>query len=250
MTQGATTPDPPVQAKMVKAKPPQMRLTPQQQIEALRRIQTQAEHRVKLGMQLFKAAEAHTSHQSNLLEQLKHDLDRQWVELKRDMAEQSQRSLRWLERIDDHCSTAMQKLDAKLDTVYQTCRASEKRIESLVIRAETLLAQSLALVDAMQDRLSSVTATRHPQSTEAPQDTSLDQSPPIKGHSEGKSPEPRGETPSPPVSPTDLQQTATRPTGRPRQPNKPPSMIYTQALQRMQSVRHDDQTDPHKTGLG
>ena len=55
------------------------------QLEALQRVQNQAEQRVRLGLQLFKAAEAHTMGQKEIIDELKAEREKFRDELSEDV---------------------------------------------------------------------------------------------------------------------------------------------------------------------
>ncbi len=122
-------------------------LTPEQQLDALKRVQSQADQRVKLGMQLFKAAEARLSNQHDMVKQIK-TLQKQ---LREQVNEDVARSLhaydQWIGQIDESFTTAIRKLEEKIDAVQANMTKSETRIQGMLQRAEALLDQSRCLTD-------------------------------------------------------------------------------------------------------
>jgi hypothetical protein len=122
-------------------------LTPEQQLEALKRVQSQAEQRVKLGMQLFKAAEARLSSQNDVLQQIK-TLQKQLREqVNQDVAKSLHEYDQWIGQIDESFTTAIRKLEEKVDAVQANIVKSETRIQGMVQRAEALLDQSRCLME-------------------------------------------------------------------------------------------------------
>ncbi|MEE9212814.1 MAG: hypothetical protein V3U29_09190 [Phycisphaeraceae bacterium] len=123
-------------------------LSPQQQLEALKRVQAQAEQRVKLGLQLFKAAEAHTMHQQNVLQQVRAEQGRLRGQLQHDVARSLQAYDQWVGQIDESFTKAIQALDEKVGKLQSDWRQTQRRIESTMRRSEALLDQARYLVES------------------------------------------------------------------------------------------------------
>ncbi len=116
-----------------------------QQLEALRRIR-QADQRVQLGAQLFKAAEAHTTHQHDLLGRIKAQQQRLHEDLARlagSLSQQDQRADR-LERLFGSVMGAMAK---RLDEIYARQVEADKRFNQTLARAVDLLEKAEQLMD-------------------------------------------------------------------------------------------------------
>jgi len=122
-------------------------LTPQQQIEALKRVQGQAEQRVKLGMQLFKAAEARLSSHTDVLQQIKTLQDRLREQVNDDVAKSLHAYDQWIGQIDESFTNAIRQLEEKVDAVQSNITKSEGRIEEMLMRAEAMLDQSRYLME-------------------------------------------------------------------------------------------------------
>ncbi len=129
-------------------------LTPDQQLQALKRVQAQAEQRVKLGMQLFKAAEARLSTQTDMLGQIKTLQDQLREQVNQDVAKSLHEYDQWIGQIDESFTTAIRKLEEKIDAVQSNIVSSESRIQNMLQRAEALLDQNRALVE--QNSLKSI----------------------------------------------------------------------------------------------
>ena len=123
-------------------------LTAEQQQEAVRRTQAQAEHRVKLGLQLFKAAEAHTRQQHDMLAQLKGEQEKLRVELQDDVARSIHAYDQWVGRIDESFTNAIQELEKKVGVLQSQWSGTQDRVETMMKRSETLLDQARQLTES------------------------------------------------------------------------------------------------------
>ena len=123
-------------------------LTAQQQQEAVRRTQAQAEQRVKLGLQLFKAAEAHTRQQQDMLAQLKGEQEKLRVELQDDVARSIHAYDQWVGRIDESFTNAIQELEKKVGVLQNQWSGTQDRVEAMMKRSEALLDQARILADS------------------------------------------------------------------------------------------------------
>ena len=122
-------------------------LSPEQQMQALKRVQAQAEQRVKLGMQLFKAAEARLSSQTDVLGQIKTLQSQLREQVNQDVAKSLHEYDQWIGQIDESFTTAIRKLEEKIDAVQANIVNSEARIQHMLQRAEALLDQNRDLVE-------------------------------------------------------------------------------------------------------
>jgi len=125
---------------------PRQPLSPTEQLEALRRVQAQAEQRIKLGQQLFKAAEAHVTQQHVVIQQLKQQQQQLRQQVQEDVARSLQTYDQWIGRIDENFTHAMQALEEKLESLEVKWTQTEQRIAALTRRAEALLEQSRTLL--------------------------------------------------------------------------------------------------------
>ena len=159
---------------------PKRPLTVRQQLEALQRVQGQAEQRVKLGMQLFKAAEARTSQYQATLAQIKSEQDEFRTRFSQDMARSFEVYDKWLGQIDETLTDALRELESKLDKLRDDWTGKQDRAESLINRSEQMLEQSRDLLRSTQDRLTEQAAavrqamTGHEQPDEPVAETSAD----------------------------------------------------------------------------
>lgn len=130
---------------------PRQPLTAAQQLEALRRVQSQAEQRIKLGTQLFKAAEAHATQQKALIDELRQEQQRLRVEVQEDVARSLQSYDQWVGRIDENFTRAMRSLEAKINRLESQWTQTLDRMETMMARAEKLLEQSRAMLESARE---------------------------------------------------------------------------------------------------
>lgn len=110
-----------------------------EQLDALRQVQTQAEERVQLGMQLFKAAENRLSTQKQVLDKFKQDNDAMREEVREDVARSLQQYDQWLGQMDDRLTQSMQDLESRLDTIQTEWAETKNTIQKMVSRVESLV---------------------------------------------------------------------------------------------------------------
>jgi len=125
-------------------------LTPTQQLEALRRVQAQAEHRIKLGLQLFKAAEAHATHQQRVIQQIKAEQANLRERLETDVTKSLHSYDQWVGKIDESFTRAMQALEAKIQGLESEWNAAQERMTTMVRRCEALMDQSRYMLDEVK----------------------------------------------------------------------------------------------------
>lgn len=126
---------------------PRQPLTPEQQAEALKRTQAQAEQRVKLGVELFKAAEKRLTTQSDLLRQVRDEQKHLREVVQQDVAKSLQSYDQWIGRIDEGFTTALRTLENKVDAMAREWSESQQRMDEMIRRSEQLLTRSRAALD-------------------------------------------------------------------------------------------------------
>lgn len=126
---------------------PRTGLTPQQQLEALARVQNQAEQRVKLGLQLFKAAEAHTSSQRDILDELAAEREKFREELTQDVTRSLHAFDQWIGQMDDTFTQAFLTLEERVDAVEQRLSESQSHLHKMISQTQKMLDQAMALLD-------------------------------------------------------------------------------------------------------
>ena len=118
---------------------PRSALTPEQQLEAIRRTQAQAEQRVKLGVQLFKAAEARVAAQQDLLAEVRREQQGLREQVQQDVAKSLRSYDQWMGRIDESFTHAIDRLNQRVDRLEETVRQQADEAKSLIQRAEALM---------------------------------------------------------------------------------------------------------------
>lgn len=132
----------------------------EQQHEALARLRVQAEQRVKLGMQLFKAAEAHTSHQQQVVDQLKHDQRQMRDQMMEDVARSLHSYDRWIGKMDEQLTQSMQRLTDRMNQLQSQWADAQQRIDAMMSRSETLLDESRSLLETAESKFVRAGGTR------------------------------------------------------------------------------------------
>jgi len=136
-------------------------LAPAEQLEAIKRVQAQAEHRVKLGQQLFKAAEAHTSQHRALVDQIKQEQATFQDELHKDVARSLQTYDQWVGHLDETLTQSLHSIEDRISQLQANWAGTEERINTMLRRSEALLDQSRQLLrDASEFHAEPVPAAR------------------------------------------------------------------------------------------
>ena len=196
-------------------------MTPEQQLEALKKVQAQAEQRVKLGMQLFKAAEARINAQQDLVDQFHREQDALRDQVQQDVAKTLQEYDQWVGRIDESFTHAIERLEQRMSAIEQSVADSKGEIRSAVARAEEMLDQTRYLLDH----------ARRPQgqaqSAAPPESTPRESAPPESAPSEAPPP-----PPAPPAAATSGKAVPPREAAppaeaatRPARPASPPGRV-------------------------
>ena len=171
---------------------PRGRLSSKERLEALRRVQKEAEQRVTLGMQLYRAAEQHTVHHEALVADVKADQARLKVQLQDDIARSLQACDQWVGKIDEDFTSALKGLEQRIDNLQNQWSQSQQRINNMMRRSEAFLDQSREMVSSIAD----VASASHPSPPPSP---SVDTPP---------APPPQVEVPQVPDASTEVPATA------------------------------------------
>ncbi|XAL99535.1 hypothetical protein OT109_18395 [Phycisphaeraceae bacterium D3-23] len=150
----------PSPAKLL-ASVPRRPLTPEQQLAAVNKVQQQADHRIKLGQQLFKAAEARLSQHHDLLEQVRAEQQGLREQVQDDVAKSLQSYDQWMGRIDEGFTQAIRRLDERIDQTQRDLTESRGQMQ-----------QMLAQVGAMMDQTQQLLSEAFGEMPQAPETTS------------------------------------------------------------------------------
>lgn len=122
-------------------------LPPAEKLAALRRVQLQAEQRIRLGMQLFKAAEAHVAGQQGIVEDLRQAQEQLREDLHSDVARSFRSYDEWMAEFGGRIADRMEKMESRIEQLQHRWVEIEKRINQMVKRAEALVEQSRCLLE-------------------------------------------------------------------------------------------------------
>jgi flagellar biosynthesis chaperone FliJ len=117
------------------------------QFEALRRLQAQAEQRIKLGQQLFKAAEAQASAHQDAIEQVRGEQERLREQVQQDVAQSLHAYDQWVGQIDESFTKAIRSLEERVDTLARDWEQTQGKLDVMVRRSEALLDKSRQLIE-------------------------------------------------------------------------------------------------------
>lgn len=117
----------------------QGKLTPQQQLEALRKTQAQAEQRVRLGVKLFEAAEGRLKSQHQALTELRENQQALREQMLAEIRQAATGYDERLTRLETRVSDAVAQADARITALQQSWQAWEARLNRLVSQAQSLL---------------------------------------------------------------------------------------------------------------
>lgn len=128
------------------AKMPRRPMSPEQQAAALEKVQQQATQRVKLGQQLFEAADAKLKQHQQILKEIQ---DQQQVlrdKVQEDVAKSLQSYDQWMGRIDESFTQAIKDLNGRVDLLESRFDGSRGEMEAMIGKAAALLEQTQALL--------------------------------------------------------------------------------------------------------
>jgi hypothetical protein len=120
----------------------------EEQLQKLRQRQSRADHRIKLGRQMVKAAEAFAAEQQ---QQLRHVADQQQdirEQLHHDVAKTLQSYDQWLGKLDEGFTSAMHRLEQRMEAMETRWQNDQVRMETLLSRSEQMVRQARELLDA------------------------------------------------------------------------------------------------------
>ena len=135
-------------------------LTTAQKLESLQRVQAQAEQRVKLGTQLLKAAESHTSQTQSYVEQVRREQNELREKLEHDVAAALHQYDQWVGTIDESLTRRLQLTEERLDALDKQWEQAEERVARMVKRAELMFDQSRSLLESATSKLERVIGVR------------------------------------------------------------------------------------------
>lgn len=128
------------------AKMPRRPMSPEQQTAALQMVQQQATDRVKLGQQLFDAADAKLKEHQQVLEEINQQQQILREQVQEDVAKSLLAYDQWMGKIDESFTSAIDKLNRRIDSMELRVDASRGEMESMIEKAAALLNQTQGLL--------------------------------------------------------------------------------------------------------
>lgn len=126
---------------------PRRPLTAEQQLAAVSKVQQQADHRIKLGQQLFKAAEARLSQHQDLLDQVRTEQQSLREQVQGDVAKSLQTYDQWMGRIDEGFTNAITQLNSRMEQAEQEIAASRDTMQQMLAQVDAMVRQTQRLLD-------------------------------------------------------------------------------------------------------
>ena len=145
MDPSKATPSSPSPAELL-AKMPRRPLSVQQQAEALEKVQQQATQRVKLGQQLFEAADARLKQHQKVLDEINDQQKILREQVQDDVAKSLQSYDQWMGRIDESFTKSIRDLNQRLDQLEERVDGSQQEMQSMLAKAGALLQQTQTLL--------------------------------------------------------------------------------------------------------
>ena len=128
------------------AKMPRRPMSVEQQAAALEKVQQQATQRVKLGQQLFEAADARLKQHQKVLDEIN---DQQRIlreQVQDDVAKSLQSYDQWMGRIDESFTKSIRDLTQRLDQLEERVNGSQNEMQDMLGKAAALLEQTQNLL--------------------------------------------------------------------------------------------------------
>lgn len=126
---------------------PPSKLPPEEQVNALNRMQDQAEKRVKLGQQLFIAAEAQAQQYKKLVDEFRDENARLREELHQDLGKSIHTYDKWVGQMDSRFNQSLGDLEDRMSRLQADWERAQHRIEEMLNRSERLLEEGKRLID-------------------------------------------------------------------------------------------------------
>jgi len=128
------------------AKMPRRPLSVEQQAIALEKVQQQATQRVKLGQQLFEAADARLKQHQKVLDEINNQQTILREQVQDDVAKSLQSYDQWMGRIDESFTKSIRDMTQRLDQLEETVSGSRHEMQDMLAKAGALLQQTQSLL--------------------------------------------------------------------------------------------------------
>lgn len=156
------------------AKVPRRPMSIEQQAVALEKVQQQATQRVKLGQQLFEAADARLKQHQQVLDEIN---DQQRIlreQVQEDVAKSLQTYDQWMGRIDESFTKSIRDMTHRLDQLEERVGSSHNEMQDMLAKAAALLGQTQNLLAETFDDQDGMIQAMQASATEA-HDCDLDE---------------------------------------------------------------------------
>ncbi len=131
----------------------------------LRSVQTQAEERVRLGMQLLKAADSRLNAQREVLAEVREEQGKLREQVQNDVAKSLQTYDQWMGKIDESFTRALRNITDRLETIEQQIGSKMEGLDQLCDKTQAVLAEldpSVELKSNVADQESSTPLMQTP----------------------------------------------------------------------------------------
>lgn len=128
------------------AKMPRRPLSVEQQAVALEKVQQQATQRVKLGQQLFEAADARLKQHQQVLDEINDQQKILREQVQDDVAKSLQTYDQWMGRIDESFTKSIRDLNQRLDQLEERIDGPQNEMQDMLAKAGALLQQTQSLL--------------------------------------------------------------------------------------------------------
>ena len=146
MTQIAPRPIPTRSHTTVLPGLPRRPMSSREQLEALNRVKDQAEKRVRIGVELYRATEARTDRQQAMIQTVRDEQATRTEQIEKDVARSLQTYDQWVGKIDEDFTRALRGLERRIDDLQAQWHRSQERIDALLERVLDLPAAIAAPV--------------------------------------------------------------------------------------------------------
>jgi predicted nucleic acid-binding Zn-ribbon protein len=125
---------------------PRRPLSVEQQAAAIEKVQQQATQRVKLGQQLFEAADARLKQHQKVLDEINDQQKILREQVQDDVAKSLQTYDQWMGRIDESFTKSIRDLTQRLDQLEERVDGSQNEMQDMLAKAGALLQQTQNLL--------------------------------------------------------------------------------------------------------
>lgn len=135
-------------------------LSTNEKLSALKQVQAQAEQRIKLGTQLLKAAEAHTSQSQSVIDKVRSEQNQLRDKLEQDVTKALNHYDEWIGTTEESLTNRMDNVERRLESLSHQWEESEQRLTRMIKRAEALFDQSRSMLESVKAAVSRKKAIR------------------------------------------------------------------------------------------